>query len=44
MRKKREIKNGFSYHITARISRQEFIFDSANIKRDVYEKPEKSKI
>ncbi len=32
MRKKREIKNGFSYHITARINRQEFIFDSANIK------------
>ena len=33
MRKKREIRDGFSYHITARINRQEFIFESNEVKK-----------
>ncbi len=33
MRKRREIRDGFSYHITARINRQEFIFESNEIKQ-----------
>jgi len=32
MRKKREIRDGWSYHITARINRQEFLFESDTIK------------
>ena len=32
MRKRREILDGFSYHITARINRQEFLFESNEIK------------
>jgi len=32
MRKRREILDGFSYHITARINRQEFLFESNEVK------------
>ncbi|MDA3940978.1 MAG: transposase [Spirochaetia bacterium] len=32
MRKRRELIDGFSYHVTARINRQEFLFDSDEIK------------
>ena len=32
MRKRREIREGWSYHVTARINRQEFLFESDTIK------------